>query len=114
VAVTYWLNCLQSIDAPVQFCLTLNDEGSVNSARVLRRILYQHPLVTSRSVAAQHRHAEISGHRQTHYCGAYWGYGFHEDGVTSAIRVVREVDQESHACTVASTKAEYGIAALAR
>ncbi|MGD9633155.1 MAG: NAD(P)/FAD-dependent oxidoreductase [Pirellulales bacterium] len=114
VAVTYWLNRLQNLDASQQFCVTLNDDGAVNPARVLKRIAYEHPLVTARSVAAQARHAEISGRRDTHYCGAYWGYGFHEDGVTSAIRVVREVDQESIACTVASTKAEYGIAALAR
>jgi predicted NAD/FAD-binding protein len=114
VAVTYWLNRLQGIDAPVQFCVTLNDDGFVNPARVLRRITYQHPLVTSRSVAAQQRHAEISGLRHTHYCGAYWGYGFHEDGVRSAIAAVREIYRESHTCTVASTKAESGIAALAR
>jgi predicted NAD/FAD-binding protein len=113
-AVTYWLNRLQRIDAPVQFCVTLNDDGLVNPARVLRRITYQHPLVTARSVAAQHRHAEISGRRHTHYCGAYWGYGFHEDGVKSAIAAVRQIDRESHTCTVASTKAESGIAALAR
>lgn len=114
VTVTYWLNRLQRLDAPEQFCVTLNDDRSVNPARVLRRIAYHHPLVTSRSVAAQQRHGEISGQRRTHYCGAYWGYGFHEDGVRSAIAAVHEIDRESHACTVASTKARSGIGALAR
>ena len=47
---------------------------------------YDHPVYTAAGVAAQARHAEISGVRRTHYCGAYWGWGFHEDGVVSALR----------------------------
>jgi predicted NAD/FAD-binding protein len=114
VTVTYWLNRLQRLEAPVDFCVTLNENGAVHPTQVLRRISYQHPLVTARSVAAQARHGEISGHRNTHYCGAYWGYGFHEDGATSALQAVRQLDQESNACTVAFTRAECGTAAWAR
>jgi predicted NAD/FAD-binding protein len=114
VAVTYWLNRLQRINAPQEFCLTLNGENAINPARVLRRITYHHPLYTSQSVRAQRRHAEISGQRCTHYCGAYWGYGFHEDGMNSAIAAVRYFDKGSDACTAVSTKAKSGTAALAR
>ena len=53
---------------------------------MLRRFAYDHPVYTAEGVAAQARHAEISGVRRTHYCGAYWGWGFHEDGVVSALR----------------------------
>ena len=53
---------------------------------MLRRFHYDHPVYTAAGVAAQARHAEISGVRRTHYCGAYWGWGFHEDGVVSALR----------------------------
>ncbi len=50
---------------------------------------YEHPVYSVAATAAQQRHGDISGVRRTHYCGAYWGYGFHEDGVTSALRVCR-------------------------
>lgn len=53
-------------------------------------MVYHHPLYTPDGVAAQARHAEISGVRRTYYCGAYWGYGFHEDGCRSAVTVARQ------------------------
>jgi predicted NAD/FAD-binding protein len=114
VAVTYWLNRLQQITAPREFCLTLNGHDSVDPASVLRRITYRHPLYTSRAVAAQRRCAEISGHRRTHYCGAYWGYGFHEDGVNSALAVVNHFDKATEKCTVVSTRVGSGTAASAQ
>ncbi len=61
---------------------------------MLRRFHYDHPVYTAAGVAAQARHAEISGVRRTHYCGAYWGWGFHEDGVVSALRACREIGLE--------------------
>jgi len=54
---------------------------------VIRTIHYSHPVYTAQGVAAQARHAEISDRNRTHYCGAYWGWGFHEDGVVSGLRV---------------------------
>jgi predicted NAD/FAD-binding protein len=51
---------------------------------VLGRYVYHHPVYTAEAVAAQRRRAEINGTRRTYYCGAYWSYGFHEDGVKSA------------------------------
>jgi predicted NAD/FAD-binding protein len=113
VKVTYYLNRLQKIRAATEFLLTLNDDGAVNPRRVFERMTYHHPLVTQRSVAAQKRHGEINGQRRTHYCGAYWGYGFHEDGVNSAIAVARNFADRSESCIAAFTKAEFGTAALA-
>ena len=84
--VTYWMNHLQRLQDPRDYCVTLNHGEAVDPAAVIRRIDYAHPVFTPEGVAAQARHREISGlHSRTHYCGAYWGWGFHEDGARSAL-----------------------------
>jgi len=88
-AVTYHMNRLQRLDAPVELCVTLNAPELVDPARVLARFRYDHPLLDQRAVGAQEEWSAVSGRRGTHYCGAYWGNGFHEDGVQSALRVAR-------------------------
>jgi predicted NAD/FAD-binding protein len=85
--VTYHMNRLQSLDAERDFCVTLNRTPEIDPARVIRRIQYAHPVYTAAGVRAQHRFDQISGRERTHFCGAYWGWGFHEDGVVSALRV---------------------------
>ncbi len=85
--VTYNMNLLQGLDAPETFCITLNQQAEIDPSKVLRRFEYEHPLYTSGAVEAQGRWGEISGVNRTHFCGAYWGCGFHEDGVKSALRV---------------------------
>jgi uncharacterized protein len=87
--VTYDMNRLQALTADARFCVTLNRTEAIDPAQVIRTIPYAHPVYTRQGVAAQKRHGEISGPRRTHFCGAYWGWGFHEDGVVSAIRVAR-------------------------
>ncbi len=86
-AVTYHMNRLQSITSPEQFCVTLNNLEGIDDAKIVRRLEYQHPVFTHRSVNAQERHEAVLGANRTYFCGAYWGYGFHEDGVDSALRV---------------------------
>ncbi len=90
--VTYNLNILQSLPSHAPFLVTLNRTGAIAPDKVLRRFTYDHPLFTTESIAAQQRWSEISGSRNTHYCGAYWFNGFHEDGVNSALRVVRALE----------------------
>jgi len=90
VTVTYNMNILQSLAAPVQFLLTLNRGADVDPRKVLGRYVYHHPVFTTAAVAAQGRRHEINGMRRTYYCGAYWGYGFHEDGVKSALVAVED------------------------
>jgi len=85
--VTYHMNRLQSLDTREQICVTLNRGEQIDPERVIEQIPYDHPVYTQAGLAAQRRWAEISGARRTHFCGAYWGYGFHEDGVASAARV---------------------------
>ena len=85
--VTYHMNRLQSLDAGQEFCVTLNRREAIDPAQVIETREFAHPVFTHAALAAQRRWPEISGVRRTHYCGAYWGYGFHEDGVQSAVRV---------------------------
>jgi predicted NAD/FAD-binding protein len=85
--VTYYMNHLQRLSSASDFCVTLNRSEAIDPAKVIRTINYSHPMYTPRGVAAQERHSAISGlARRTHFCGAYWGWGFHEDGVLSALR----------------------------
>jgi predicted NAD/FAD-binding protein len=85
--VTYYMNHLQRLTADHDYCVTLNRTEAIDPATIIRTISYAHPVYTQQGVAAQSQHERISGmaHR-THYCGAYWGWGFHEDGVRSALR----------------------------
>lgn len=85
--VTYYMNHLQRLRAERDFCVTLNRTEAIDPAQVIRAFSYAHPVYTPAGVAAQSQHGAISGAEQrTHYCGAYWGWGFHEDGVVSALR----------------------------
>ena len=93
VALTYNMNILQCIDAPVTFNVTLNNSDAIHPDKVLKRIEYSHPMFTPESVAAQQRHHEINGTNRTWYCGAYWRNGFHEDGVVSAIEAVKHFNE---------------------
>jgi uncharacterized protein len=85
--VTYHMNRLQSLEAEADYCVTLNRTAAIDPERVIGVGEFAHPIFTHAALAAQRRWGEISGVRRTHYCGAYWGYGFHEDGVRSALRV---------------------------
>ena len=88
ISVTYDMNILQRLETPHTFCVTLNDGDAIDPDKVLGRYTYAHPQFTLAGEAAKARHAEISGPAfRTHYCGAYWRNGFHEDGVWSALRV---------------------------
>jgi predicted NAD/FAD-binding protein len=85
------MNRLQSLHADREYCVTLNHTRAIDPRKIIRTIPYAHPVFTAAGQAAQPRHHEISGRNRTHYCGAYWGWGFHEDGVTSAVRVAERL-----------------------
>ncbi|PNA03779.1 MULTISPECIES: NAD(P)/FAD-dependent oxidoreductase [unclassified Pseudomonas] len=86
-AVTYDMNILQGIQSDTTFCVSLNQSAGITPSKVLARFTYAHPQFSLAAVTAQQRWAEIDGAQHTHYCGAYWANGFHEDGVVSALRV---------------------------
>lgn len=93
VTVTYNMNLLQGIEAPVTFCVSLNPASPIDPSKVIRQMTYHHPLFTLDSMAAQRRHSQISGLQRTYYAGAYWGYGFHEDGVKSGLEVLNQLQR---------------------
>ncbi|MGI9204007.1 MAG: NAD(P)/FAD-dependent oxidoreductase [Woeseiaceae bacterium] len=92
VALTYHLNTLQGLQVPDNYFVTLNSRNLIRPDSVIKSIAYEHPVFTAPSVAAQARHAEINGLKRTYFCGAYWRYGFHEDGVVSALNALQHFD----------------------
>jgi len=83
--VTYNMNILQGLAAPETFCVTLNHSEAIAPEKVIKRLTYHHPVYTPAGVAAQGRQDELNGAQRTFFCGAYWRFGFHEDGVVSAL-----------------------------
>ena len=89
--VTYYLNKLQALSEPEHYCVTLNRANSIAEERVIRRFEYSHPLYTFESLDAQERLPALNGRRRTWFCGAYHGFGFHEDGLASGLRAAGEL-----------------------
>jgi predicted NAD/FAD-binding protein len=93
--VTYNMNILQSLDSETTWCVTLNGEDLVRDENVVASIEYAHPTFSAGRRVMQARHLELCNLNATSFCGAYWGNGFHEDGVASALRVVDAIENES-------------------
>jgi len=94
-SVTYHMNALQGIESRKPFLVTLNDTARIAPGEILGRWPYSHPSYSRDGIAAQARHAELNAASRLHFCGAYWGYGFHEDGVQSAIRLAQHLGVEA-------------------
>ena len=94
VAVTYNMNILQGLESTDPFCVTLNHADAIDPARIIERVEYAHPVFDEAAVAAQMRHREINGTGGTYFCGAYWRYGFHEDGVVSALDALKHFEHD--------------------
>ncbi len=104
--VTYNMNILQGIRSRHVFCVTLNSDHLLDESQIYGRFVYHHPIYTARRTWAQDRHEELIHHHHISYCGAYWGNGFHEDGVQSALAVANRLDPETKwkaACTKAGS-----------
>jgi predicted NAD/FAD-binding protein len=88
VAITYNMNILQRLQSHTPFLVTLNMTQAIDPSKIIKRLSYDHPMFTPAGVAAQSRQGEINGVNRTYFCGAYWRYGFHEDGVVSALNAL--------------------------
>jgi predicted NAD/FAD-binding protein len=97
VALTYNMNILQGLDARATYCVTLNRTRDIRPERIVKRLVYHHPLFSPEAVAAQQRQHELNGALGTYYCGAYWRFGFHEDGVVSALNALQHFESRTHA-----------------
>jgi predicted NAD/FAD-binding protein len=89
--VTYWMNNLQPLDPEIDYFVTLNLTDQIDQNKIVTTQSFAHPVFTAEGLAAQERHGELSGVNRTHFCGAYWRWGFHEDGVWSALRAAEAV-----------------------
>jgi predicted NAD/FAD-binding protein len=87
--VTYCMNILQSIQSKVPFFVSLNARHKIAPEKILQEFIYSHPVYSHQAIQAQSRRDRICGVDRIHYCGAYWYSGFHEDGVRSALDVVK-------------------------
>ena len=90
VTLTYNMNILQTLKSKKVYCVTLNNTTSIDESKIIKKIIYHHPLFDLESVKAQNQKNKICGSNNTYFCGAYWGYGFHEDGVNSALDVCKK------------------------
>lgn len=84
-SVSYCMNLLQGFESPEPFVVTLNRTAAIDPAMIIATMQYQHPIYTHASVAAQSRASEINGRRKSWFAGAYWGFGFHEDGMRAGV-----------------------------
>jgi predicted NAD/FAD-binding protein len=91
--VTYWMNQLQGIESAHPLLVTLNRADAIDPALVLAEFEYHHPVFDAAAMRAQRRRHEIQGARGIYFAGAYWGYGFHEDGVQSGLEVARAIER---------------------
>ena len=87
LSVTYWMNALQRLDTQTNYFVTLNPEKDPSPDLIEREFLYHHPVFDARATAAQKEIWSIQGRRNTWFCGAWQGYGFHEDGLQSGLAV---------------------------
>ncbi len=87
--LTYYMNRLQSITSDVNFFVSVNLQKVIDSHKIIRRFQYAHPCLDVTAMKAQEQIASINGINNTYFVGSYWGYGFHEDGVNSAIHTCK-------------------------
>jgi uncharacterized protein len=94
VTVTYNMNMLQGLDASRTYCVSLNQSSGIANSKIIKRIQYYHPVFQPGRADAQASHHRLIRHKGISYCGAYWGYGFHEDGIKSALAVCSAYGKE--------------------
>ena len=92
VTLTYWINTLQNLKTKKDYFVSLNETQNINN--VIEKISYEHPQFDSTAIKMQSRKDEICGHNNTYFAGAYWRYGFHEDGLLSATKVASKLGCE--------------------
>jgi len=93
VTLTYWINRLQNIKSQKEYFVSLNETEDIH--QVIERITYSHPQFDARAISAQSLHKTINGHNRSYFAGAYWRYGFHEDGLWSAYRVAESLGRKT-------------------
>ena len=91
--VTYWLNLLQNLNTDNNYFLTLNPIQSIEPEKVIKKVIFTHPYFNLKNTNLQKDLKLLQGKNRTWFCGSYFGYGFHEDGLKSALEVVKLFDE---------------------
>lgn len=94
LCVTYWMNLLQVLKTKQDYFVTLNPTHAIDAAKVIKRTVFEHPLFDSAAIAAQDHLGDLQGVNRTWFCGAYFGSGFHEDGLQSGLAVAEAMTGE--------------------
>ena len=89
--VTYWLNRLQNLNTKNNYFLTLNPIIPIDKKKIVKKIKFSHPFYNLQTVKHQKLLSKLQGENNTWFCGSYFGYGFHEDGLKSAIDIVNKI-----------------------
>jgi predicted NAD/FAD-binding protein len=92
ISITYWMNNLQNIDYKFPIFVTLNPNQEIDPSKIFARFIYDHPVFDSKAVAAQDKIENIQGSDRIYFCGAYQKYGFHEDGISSALAAINKLN----------------------
>ncbi len=108
--VSYCMNLLQGLVSREPFVVTLNRTDAIDPARIVRRLLYHHPVYDTAAVEAQKHKHDIQGRLRTWFAGAYWGWGFHEDGLRSAVEVAEALQHGIAATTLGTPAATRAVA----
>ena len=88
--ITYWLNKLQNLKTSKNYFLTLNPVEQINNNKILKKIDFTHPYFNKENVKLQKDLHKLQGKKRTWFCGSYFGYGFHEDGLKSSIELFKK------------------------
>ena len=87
--VTYWLNKLQNLNTKVDYFLTLNPVEDIDEKKIIKKMNFTHPYFNNENVKLQKNLNLLQGKQRTWFCGSYFGYGFHEDGLKSSIELIK-------------------------
>ncbi len=93
LSVTYWMNLLQNLNTSQNFFVSLNPEINIDKKKIRKKVLYHHPTYTFETFDAQKKIQLIQGQDNLWFCGAYLGYGFHEDGISSGLKVAKDLQR---------------------
>ena len=89
--VTYWLNKLQNLKSSTNYFLTLNPITSIEQKNIIKKVEFTHPFYDLKSIEAQNNLSNLQGKNNSWFCGSYFGYGFHEDGIKSSLNIVSQI-----------------------
>jgi len=89
--VTYWLNELQNLKSSTNYFLTLNPITSIEQKNIIKKVEFTHPFYDLKSIEAQNNLSKLQGKNNSWFCGSYFGYGFHEDGIKSSLNIVSQI-----------------------